>query len=346
MSVSVADRSAVAREAVLEAAAVCRAVQGQLESVKQVLKDDKSPVTVADFAAQAVVCRRLQEAFGSFELVGEEDAGELREQIRAGNGAVAEAVLVAVRGVWSDATLEDVLDAIDLGNSEGTGDAHWTLDPIDGTKGFLRGQQYAVSLGWIEKGEVTLGALACPNLSRDFSAAFDRADAGGSVYVAARGEGVREWACSRDADGEGKAVERAAWEGGAVSVCASVEKAHSNVSDTDRVLGLIEEKGWGTTGEPARLDSQCKYAVVARGQADAYLRLPTKKGYVEKIWDHAAGSLIAEEAGAVVTDIHGEPLDFSRGKGLSANSGVVCAAAGLHGKVVEAIGELGIKAPG
>ena len=93
---------------------------------------------------------------------------------------------------------------------------------------------------------------------------------------------------------------------------------------------------------PVRLDSQCKYAVVARGQADAYLRLPTKKGYVERIWDHAAGCCIACESGAFVTDIFGNNLDFSHGRGLEKNKGIVCAPPRVHGLMLRAIKELGI----
>ena len=93
-----------------------------------------------------------------------------------------------------------------------------------------------------------------------------------------------------------------------------------------------------------RLDSQCKYAVVARGQADAYLRMPTSKTYVEKIWDHAAGSIIATEAGAVVTDINGAALDFTHGRQLETNRGVVCAVPHVHGQIIEAIERLGIGA--
>jgi 3'(2'), 5'-bisphosphate nucleotidase len=91
-----------------------------------------------------------------------------------------------------------------------------------------------------------------------------------------------------------------------------------------------------------RIDSQCKYAVVARGQADAYLRLPTRKGYIERIWDHAAGALVATEAGAVVTDIAGAELDFSHGRGLERNRGIVCAAPWAHGAIVEAIAAMGL----
>ena len=55
--------------------------------------------------------------------------------------------------------------AIDRGNYKGAAHGrHWTLDPIDGTKGFLRGEQYAVCLALIEDGEVVLGVLGCPHL--------------------------------------------------------------------------------------------------------------------------------------------------------------------------------------
>jgi len=64
------------------------------------------------------------------------------------------------------------------------------------------------------------------------------------------------------------------------------------------------------------------------------LRLPTRADYVEKAWDHAAGSLIAAEAGAVVTDMAGRELDFTRGRKLAGNRGVICAAPGLHEEIL------------
>ena len=71
------------------------------------------------------------------------------------------------------------------------------------------------------------------------------------------------------------------------------------------------------------------------------LRIPTKyiggKDYQEKIWDHASGSLLIAESGGIVSDMHGAPLDFSKGRTLSANEGVVAAGRGVHGKAVEAV---------
>ena len=81
---------------------------------------------------------------------------------------------------------------------------------------------------------------------------------------------------------------------------------------------------------------------MARVQADGYLRLPTSKKYVEKIWDHAAGLCIATEAGAIVSDVSGNPLDFTHGPRLEKNRGVICATDGLHQQIIKTISELAI----
>ena len=67
-----------------------------------------------------------------------------------------------------------------------------------------------------------------------------------------------------------------------------------------------------------RMDSQAKHGVLARGGAEFYVRLP-KPGYVEWIWDHAAGNVVIEEAGGEMTDTNGLPIDFSLGAKLSPN---------------------------
>ena len=93
--------------------------------------------------------------------------------------------------------------------------------------------------------------------------------------------------------------------------CESVESGHSNQDHSAQIADRL-----GITAEPYRIDSQCKYAAVARGDASIYLRLPTRADYVEKIWDHAAGKFVVEQAGGVVTDVTGAPLDFSHGARL------------------------------
>lgn len=327
------------RQAVVAASIVCREVQNNLDAVRSITKDDKSPVTVADYAAQAVVAMVLKQHLGEFVMVAEESSTFLRDD---DNAMILDAVVAAAKEVWDEATSDLVLEAIDLGAGDTTHKKFWTLDPIDGTKGFLRNQQYAVALGFVENGTPTIGVMGCPNLAVDMSLPFDHRDEHGCLYYAIQGQGVWESSCD---DGNATSIQITRLdhvETEEISVCASVEKAHSNVSDTDRILEWIESNNLGTAGEPARLDSQCKYAVVARGQADAYLRLPTRKGYVERIWDHAAGCCIACETGAFVTDIFGHNLDFSHGRGLEKNKGIVCAPPRVHGLMLRAIKELGI----
>ncbi len=79
---------------------------------------------------------------------------------------------------------------------------------------------------------------------------------------------------------------------------------------------------------------------MARGDAEIYLRLPTKPGYVERIWDHAAGFMVVSEAGGRVSDVRGAPLDFSKGRGLEANRGVIATHGPLHDEVVAAVGSV------
>jgi 3'(2'), 5'-bisphosphate nucleotidase len=85
------------------------------------------------------------------------------------------------------------------------------------------------------------------------------------------------------------------------------------------------------------MDSQAKYAGLARGDASIYLRLPTRKDYQEKIWDHAAGLIVVEEAGGRVTDVRGAPLDFGRGGTLAGNSGVIATNGPIHDEVLAAV---------
>jgi 3'(2'), 5'-bisphosphate nucleotidase len=117
------------------------------------------------------------------------------------------------------------------------------------------------------------------------------------------------------------------------SFCESVEAGHSSQGTNARIAELL-----GIRSQPVRMDSQAKYASISRGDGDVYLRLPVGDGsYQEKIWDHAAGSLLVEEAGGQVSDIRGRPLNFSVGRTLRENKGVVACQTKLHSTVIEAV---------
>ncbi|MCH2135079.1 MAG: 3'(2'),5'-bisphosphate nucleotidase [Phycisphaerales bacterium] len=332
----------IALEAVATAMSITRAVQHRLQEVSGHLKDDRSPVTVADYAAQAVVSMLLREGLsdqGLRRIVGEEDGGELS---RPNNAALLDAVTAAVRLWRGDVSQAQVLEAIDACNHDASGDCWWTLDPVDGTKGFLRGGQYAIALGLIVDGQVHAGVLGCPNLSVDPGKDPAAADSEGSgmLYGAQQGLGAWEF---RDGDPAATPMRITcpAWtDDKSIRCCASVESHHTNKGQTSELLDAFENDRI-----MVRLDSQAKYAVLARGQADAYLRLPTRDDYRECIWDHAAGALVATEAGAVVTDVRGKELDFTTGQRLQNNRGVIAAADGLQQRLIERAVAMGVGSP-
>jgi 3'(2'), 5'-bisphosphate nucleotidase len=308
--------------AVREASAICRRVQHEIAG-SSLEKDDKSPVTIADFASQALVCRILREAFPGDPIIGEETAADLMSDERR---PFLDKVVGLLRYSQTDVTAKHVCDWIDAGRGE-AGSRFWTLDPIDGTKGFLRGEQYAVSLALIVDGRIQVSILGCPNLPA--ADGWDRET--GCLFSAIRGRGAE--LRRLDASNETQAVRVSGTKNAArARFCESVESGHSAHGRSSQIAELL-----GITAPPVRLDSQAKYGVVARGEADAYLRLPTKAGYREKIWDHAGGVLVVEEAGGRVTDVDGQPLEFTHGRELSANRGVIVSNGLLHEAILEAV---------
>ena len=302
--------------AVRAASSVCQRVQADLVNAGTLEKGDKSPVTVADFAAQAIVCHLLREATPDLPVVGEEGAAELRQPDHA---ALAEQVAHHA-GLDPDA----MLAAIDHGGHDpaaGDSGPYWTLDPIDGTKGFLRGDQYAVALGLIEGGKPVLGVLGCPNLD-------------GGACFGGDGETATRWSLGDAAEAEAELRVSPVGKVGEAVFCESVESGHTKQDASARIAERL-----GIGAEPYRIDSQCKYAAVAMGRAQVYLRLPTRPGYVERIWDHAAGHAVIASAGGVVTDVEGKPLDFGQGRGLEKNRGVIVTAGDtdFHGRVLDAV---------
>jgi 3'(2'), 5'-bisphosphate nucleotidase len=309
--------------AVRQAAQLVRQIQ--VETISSALtKDDRSPVTVADFASQALVGRLVNESFPDDPLVGEEDSSVLQQP--ASEQSLQQVTQYVSRS-YPQATTEKVCEWIDRGAGEPAA-RFWTLDPIDGTKGFLRGDQYAVALALIEDGQVQVGALGCPNLKGG-----SKQDAG-LLMIAARGEGA--WI--GPINGEAKDFHQSRVSPLADPVKArmlrSFETGHTNVSQVDLIAAQL-----GVQAEPVRLDSQAKYVLLAVGKGELYLRLlsPRQPNYREKIWDQAAGSLIVEESGGRVSDLFGEPLDFTAGRTLLNNRGILASNGHLHEQALQTL---------
>lgn len=318
----------IAIAAVKEAGLLCRAVQAEIDP-GTLEKKDRSPVTIADFGSQALVCRTLATVFDDDPVIGEEDAAELR---LPANSAQLQRVVQHVQALQPGADADTICRWIDRGGASDYSPRFWTLDPIDGTKGFLRGGQYAIALALVLEGQLAAAVVGCPNLGETL--AGDRGN--GTVMAAIAGLG--SWQLPMIGDGPAEAVGVSAQtDVTAIRFCESVEAAHSSHGDAARIAEDL-----AITAEPQRLDSQTKYALVARGEAEAYLRLPRDAEYQEKIWDHAAGALVVTAAGGRVTDIRGRDLDFTQGHVLGKNLGVIVSNGHVHEAVLGTIGKLGI----
>ncbi|XP_074295571.1 3'(2'),5'-bisphosphate nucleotidase 1-like [Silene latifolia] len=331
---------AAAKKAASLAARLCQALQKSLLQSDVQSKLDKSPVTVADYGSQAIVSFVLEHELSTdpFSLVAEEDSGDLRKD---GAQETLERIKLLVNdtiasdGSYSVPPLssEDVLAAIDNGRSEGgpTG-RHWVLDPIDGTKGFVRGDQYAIALALLDKGNVVLGVLACPNLPlTTIGTQSDQSTTGqtGCLFSAMIGEGT--YLQSLDGSSPVQVNVSSVENSEEASFFESFEAAHSLHDLTSSIA-----KKLGVKAPPVRIDSQAKYGALSRGDGAIYLRFP-HAGYREKIWDHAAGSIVVTEAGGVVSDAAGNPLDFSKGKYLDLYKGIVATNKKLMPSLLKAI---------
>jgi 3'(2'), 5'-bisphosphate nucleotidase len=311
--------------------------QVQAELVTPALtKEDRSPVTIADFACQALVAHLLAEAFPEELLVAEESASALQQPGAEKNLALVTSFVqraINSKSVKSPLSSQQVCAWIDRGQTE-QASRFWTLDPIDGTKGFLRGDQYAIALALVQNGVVQIGVLGCPNL---VNADTPDLTGPGSLVIAALGQGTWYTALNSPAD----------WKQLHVStrsnpiearLLRSFESGHTNVDQ----IGLFAQ-AMGLQANPVLMDSQAKYAVLAAGAGDLLLRLISSSmpDYKEKIWDQAAGSLVLQQAGGQLSDLDGKPLDFTTGRSLSHNRGILASNGTLHAPALIALKHIG-----
>jgi len=301
---------------------VAKQVQQSLVSEDTITKKDNSPVTVGDYSVQALIIHQLSAAFPEYPFIAEEDSKTLSE-----NPEVKNSVLKFVQQHFPEINEEGLIKTISKG-SEGLishGKRWWTLDPIDGTLGFLRRDQYAIALALMEDNKPILGILGCPSLPLSSA----NKEQQGCILIGVKGEG--SYIRTIDSEAETK-----------ITVSNKSDPKLAIFTESFVSRGYAHELNKGVTerlhvqAEPLRIDSQCKYAMVARGDSDVYLRL-SSLDYKECIWDHAAGDIIVQEAGGHVVDFKNSPLDYSKGTKLTNNVGIVCTNNVLFAPVLEAL---------
>eukprot|EP00903_Cladosiphon_okamuranus_P008092 g7802.t1 len=334
------DEMAVATYIVQVASHVARELQEELCRAEAISKRDSSPVTVADFTVQAIVLGVLKRYFPDHGFIAEETSSVLRQDQPSLSHVLSVVGTVLGREGLTEAELCAAIDLGARGHGRhergrwGKGGRTFVLDPIDGTKGFLRGEQFCVALGLLDGGKAVGGVLGCPNLPAGYEhpGCGKAGEARGLLYTAASGEGTFVRALSAGADDSRRVFVDHARKPCDTRVLESVEAGHTSHAVAAQVCSDL-----GITLPPIRVDGQCKYGLLSEGQGGIYLRLP-RWGYHEWIWDHLAGVVVITEAGGKVTDTRGEPLDFSLGAKLPREVvGVVATSGKIHANVVRAV---------
>ncbi|KAK4159727.1 hypothetical protein QBC43DRAFT_326708 [Cladorrhinum sp. PSN259] len=339
-------------DAARQAALISRTALSQAESVassaNRLVKDDLSPVTIADFAIQALLTSRLGAAFPQYGFIGEESADDLRE-----NPALLERVLSILKlctssseeEEWTASSLCAKIDSCtSITELSPTSGRVWIFDPIDGTKSFIKNQQYAINIALVENSRQVLSVVACPLL--DMNASYPVTDADldptgrGSILFAVRNHG--SYIIPLINNNDNHAPDQAAPPPRRLppadpSTLKSVTCFNSLDSGIDPIHSLISSKlsipfpGCDLLGWVPR------WAALAMGLGNTTIWVYKSRDRAAKIWDHAGAMLLYEEVGGKITDVHGKEIDLSCGRKLKNNFGFVAAPREAHDLVLKAV---------
>lgn len=308
-------------DAVRRAVVICQDVQANfLHSHDKVSTENTEPVTIADYASQAIISHAIQTHYPDDAIIAEESGREFGEIVGENERAL---ILSLLTNIYDrNVTQTDVMTWLDHGKSH-QASRTWVIDPIDGTKGFVNRRHYAIGVALLQDGIPAEAIIACPGYEGEgFTGAIFYTDDGQAyrTSLAAGGEAVEIRVSGRGVDDHAHLVQ-------------SFERAHAG---KERMARVYREAGLGQA-RISELDSMEKYALVAGGDAELYLRLHrVGSEYTHKSWDHAAGTALVITAGGRVTDVDGSPLDFSQGANLP-NKGMVVSNGVLHDAVLQAI---------
>jgi len=304
-------------------------------------KLDHSPVTVADYASQALLIATVYHSFPDDHFLGEESAAELRQ-----NPALCEQIWNLISETLQQnpeaagflrhelKSTDDMLGYIDLGG-EGMGGPDsgrlWVLDPLDGTAAFMKGGQYAVCLALLQDGEQKVGVIGCPNLPFEASQVSESvvdADGHGCLLSAVRNHGAFVRKMEANKLGPPRRISP-----GVPEVIRLVQPSNKSYA-AEKQQEVAQELGAAWPGTQL-WSSQMRFVALTLGEGNSQVAFRIPRDYHSCVWDVAGGALIFEEAGGRVTDAEGKELDFTQGRRLQKNWGIVAALDSIHSRVLK-----------
>ncbi len=273
----------------------------RLRGYNSFTKKDNSPVTLADFAVQIYVISLLKENFGGDQVIAEENGTFLKETDEN-----------ALEECFSELDISLSSNYRDLLNYRGkTSNRTWTIDPIDGTKGFMENLYYAIGMCFLINDQPQISAISIP----------DYDSAGLAIFIAEKNLGTK---MSQDGK-EFKSVHVSTQ-----SVLENASLIHSLHFDKPWVIHFADA---ARVKKRTQADSMMKFCLVADGSYDLYLK-PVDDHHCS-IWDYAPGYLTIMEAGGKMTDLNGDPITFHDTKLISGTHGFLVSNSILHDKALE-----------
>ena len=343
---------AVALGAVQDAAKLSKIVLADHDK-GTIKKDDLSPVTVGDFAIQALLTATFHHAFPADKFIGEESADELRGNPELLNRVYELAERVRADGESCPTTKApesrgELLEMIDWCGHGMPGGADagrvWVFDPIDGTKTFVRGEIYAINIALLEGGKPVLGVVGCPLLSKDATApVFDNSidpTGQGCILFAIKDHGTyvrRLFGLPLEVTPQ--RLERHADKVTTIQDLRSVSTLILETGISPIHRAVTEQLGVPFPGCDV-FGSVPRCAVLALGLANLLVWVYKIRSHYSKIWDYAGSMLLFEEVGGKITDVDGKDIDFSAGRKLTNNFGYLAAPRAVHAMVLKKLQEV------
>ncbi|KAI0480726.1 carbohydrate phosphatase [Xylariaceae sp. FL0804] len=312
-------------------------------------KDDLSPVTVADFAIQALLTASMHHAFPNDQFVGEESSADLKA-----NPALMDRVWQLLQGLGEEETRSlckvpespeqmcEMIDWCGFGQPGGVPSRRvWVFDPIDGTKTFVRREAYAINVALMEGDQQVLSVVGCPTLSVHATAPVSNTSLDptgqGCIIFAAKGHGtyVRPLFTS-DEEAPIRRIEPLK-ESLRPEDLRAVSCYHMVDSGVDEVHGaVLESLGINAKGCDF-LAWVLRWVCLGLGLANVTVWVYKRRDRTGKIWDHAGAMLLFEELGGKITDVDGKDIFLGAGRAMRANHGFVAAPRALHGVVLQTV---------
>jgi 3'(2'), 5'-bisphosphate nucleotidase len=376
----------LALSAVHNASILTKSVLRSLKNhVSAETKADDSPVTIADFAAQALLISAIHAVYPDDAFLGEESADALRDNeplanrvwelvLRAkalhaecarsgaaqgaGSERQNEYALPAAQTLVFPESKEDMFELIDRGG-KGTQTERgrvWVMDPVDGTATFMQGQQYAVCLCLLVDGKQAVGVIGCPNLAFDVEGPLGQSrvhedlvdeEGYGVVLSAVQGQGTYVRTMTENGWGHGRKVDLSTLPERKLEELNFVESTLGKTSlSQDEHKAVCEQLGAQWPGTVIWAQ-QIKHVALALGSTDVMVRIPKTADRFTCVWDHAGGHILYSEAGGLIKDFNGRGIDFGQGRHIAGerNYGMIAALPCVFEKVEGAVQEVLARRP-